>query len=126
MKHHVTVHQLSTGRGAYLNVRDLKPVGAGGFDVWAAVGSAEADPMESVYAIVLHAPVAMASAPGFRRFHLMCFDTLAQFTRWREREGMRYESLYLITPAGLERLAPLPAETIPSPDPSPDSGSSDE
>jgi hypothetical protein len=121
MRNDVHVRQLSTGHGAYLNVRDLIPHGISGFAVWSAVGSAETEPNEPVVCLAL-SPALGLSDPSIRRFSVLCFDMLSEFKRWRERFGMQYETLYLITPAGLEKLAPLPAETIPQPA----SGSSDE
>lgn len=125
MKHHVTVHQLATGHGAYLNVRDLLPMGVSGLAVWAGVEGAEAGPNHAVVCLALTPAVAVGREPGIRTFSVLCFDLLSEFTRWRARFGMQYETLYLITPAGLEKLAPLPAETIPHPPSQPPAGSSD-
>ncbi len=116
MRSYVTVHQLATGHGAYLNVRDLYPVGAAGFDVWGSVMSPEVRPDANVAALVLGTPVCTSPKdPGIRTFHLMSFDDLTQFNHWRAQEGMRFERIYLITPNGLELLAPkgeeLPHQT---------------
>lgn len=99
MKHHVTVHQLSTGHGAFLNVRDLHP----GLCVWGCSLNPETQTDTPVAALALE----QGQEGEIVLFALVVADNLGEFNRWLVTEATHFTIIYLITPQGLQVVSKL-------------------